>query len=263
MNSSASSLRAENATVVRNGHVLLDSVSCEIRTGEILVVLGPNGSGKSTLVRLLAGESPPDHGMIKLDGQPIDSYSSEQLALRRAVLPQSSPLAFPFAVEEVVMMGRAPHVHGIEMEYDIEIVKQAMRRTDVADLIGRNYLTLSGGEKQRVHLARVMTQLAHNDGPRFLLLDEPVSSLDMEHQHACMKIARELSSQGVGVMAVLHDLNLAAMYADQILILSHGTVAGQGTPTGLLTETMIRKVFAQPVIVMPHPHRDCPLIIAD
>ncbi|PAW79796.1 MAG: heme ABC transporter ATP-binding protein [Verrucomicrobia bacterium Tous-C9LFEB] len=255
------SLQAVDVTVTVSQRQLIDAVSCAIVPGEILAVLGPNGAGKSTLIRSLSGEIKPSSGEIQLNGRSLSAYSSEAVARQRAVLPQTSPLAFPFAVQEVVLMGRAPHVVGVESEVDREIVRETMRRADVAHLAERNYLTLSGGEKQRVHWARVMAQLAGVSGPRYLLLDEPVSSLDMTHQHACLTLARELASQGVGILTVLHDLNLAAMYADRVLLLRQGRVIGQGTPNALLTVDCIQEVFAQRVVVMPHPQRDCPLIV--
>lgn len=259
--SQVNSLQAADVTVTVGKRPLIDRVSCAIVPGEILAVLGPNGAGKSTLIRSLAGELKPSSGEVTLNGRSLSNYPAEAVARQRAVLPQTSPLAFPFAVEEVVLMGRAPHVIGVESETDREIVRETMRRADVSHLAQQNYLTLSGGEKQRVHWARVMAQLEGVTGPRYLLLDEPVSSLDMTHQHACLTLARELAAQGVGVLAVLHDLNLAAMYADRVLLLRQGRVVGQGSPAELLTVERIHDVFAQRVVVLPHPERNCPLIV--
>lgn len=254
-------LCADDVTVTVGTRRLLEGVSCIIHPGEVLAVLGANGAGKSTLIRVLSGEWTPSAGGVWLGGEPLPALAPETVARCRAVLPQSSPLAFPFAVKEVVMMGRAPHVTGVESEHDHALVMDAMLRADVAHLAERNYLTLSGGEKQRVHWARVMAQLGCVTGERYLLLDEPVSSLDMAHQHACMALAREMATQGVGVLAVLHDLNLAAMYADRVLFLKQGREVGYGRPMELFSTARIREVFDQEVLVLRHPQRNCPLVV--
>jgi iron complex transport system ATP-binding protein len=256
------SLCLENATVAVGGKCLLEKVSYRLAAGEMLAVLGANGAGKSTLLKTLAGERIPNAGEVRLRGRPMGDWAPIELARQRAVLPQSSSLAFPFAVEEVVMMGRAPHVAGVESERDRKLAREAMRQADIAHLARRNYLTLSGGEQQRVHWARVLAQLAGTEGSRFLLLDEPVSSLDMTHQHRCLELARQLTRQGVGVLAVLHDLNLAAMYADRVLLLRAGKPSAEGTPESVFTPEKIEWTFDCRVRVERHPTRHCPLIVA-
>lgn len=237
----------------------VDHVSLELYPGEVLALLGPNGAGKSSILKLLSGEVRCDAGRTLFGQRDMQDLPALQLARRRAVLPQESALAFSFKVHEVVMMGRSAH-RGCGRRVDSQAVDWAMETTRVTGLAGQDYMGLSGGERQRVHLARVLAQIGPSgdsakDG-RFLLLDEPTAALDLAHQHQVLGIARELArTQGIGVLAILHDLNLAALYANRIALLKRGRLAGVGLPLEILTPEHIHEVFATRASVMPHPHR--------
>lgn len=256
------SFEARQISVTIGAARLLDQVSLCLEAGRLVVVLGANGAGKSTLLKALSGDIAVSSGAILLDGKALGEWRPAELARRRAVLPQDSTLNFPFSAFEVVLMGRIPHCKGIEGERDRQIAYAALERVGVVELAQRAYTTLSGGERQRVQLARVLAQIWEGDQQtRFLLLDEPTASLDLAHQHSTLAIARQFAGQGVGVLAILHDLNLAARYADHVLILKAGRVLAEGTPQATLTAEIIETAFETPVIVIPHPKFDCPLIV--
>jgi len=177
------------------------------------------------------------------------------------VLPQASNLAFGFTAFEVVLMGRSPHFRGSESREDHAIALEAMRLTQIDHLAGRVYTTLSGGERQRVQLARVLAQIWQGHSPRYLLLDEPTNNLDLAHQHITLRIARQFAACGVGVLAILHDLNLAAQVAERILVLKAGRMYASGTPSEVLTPQVVEAAFNLPVLVQPHPCFNCPLVI--
>lgn len=243
----------------------VEEISLSLAPGEVLAVVGPNGAGKSSVLKLLAGELSCDKGRVLIDSTDIKTLPAKSLALQRAVLPQESSLTFNFKVYEVVAMGRSPHLGCGDAE-DRRVVSWALERTDTVYLAERDYTTLSGGERQRVHLARVLAQTGPDNGTgRYLLLDEPTSALDLAHQHAVLEIARDLASQlGLGVLAVLHDLNLAATYADRVAMIKDAKLAGVGKPCDVLTPSAINSVFDMRVRVLPHPaQKDCPLIVAD
>jgi len=175
-------MEAEDAAFAYGPCTVLDGVSACFAAGRVTALLGPNGAGKSTLLGLLSGERRPTRGRGDFDGRPVASWEPRELARRRAVLPQAAGLSFPFTVEEVVLLGRAPHLRGGERDEDIAPCREALRMEDMLPMIGRDYTTLSGGERQRVHLARVLAQAWERRG-QALLLDEPVAGLDLSHQH--------------------------------------------------------------------------------
>ena len=257
-------LQALDVSLRLGGKSILQAVSLSLQAGELLAVLGPNGAGKSTLLRVLTGALMPQVGLAALDDRPLQTWNGRELARRRAVLPQSSPLAFGFRAFEVVLLGREPHSGLSAREEDLEIAEAAMREADVIHLAERSYATLSGGEQQRVQLARVLSQVwpgGRDPSLRFLLLDEPTSSLDLAHQHAILRLARGWSRAGAGVLAVLHDLNLAAMYADRVCILKAGRQEAEGKPEAVFTAGTIKACFDLEVVVSRHPLRDCPYIL--
>ena len=243
----------------RGGKRILQGVSFELKAGEVLAVLGTNGAGKSTLLASLTGELSPLNGSIVLAGRALARWPAKERARSMAVLPQSSSLAFPFSVAEVVAMGRMPHATGLQQ--DELIIEQAMTATDVTQLRERSYLSLSGGERQRVHLARVLAQIWDAGEQGCLLLDEPTASLDLAHQQLILQQARKMAQRGLAVIVVLHDLNLAARYADRLLLLHHGRVQAVGAPWQVLTAERIAEVFGVAVRVEQHPLQDSPLII--
>jgi iron complex transport system ATP-binding protein len=264
-------LAASGIGVTLGGNRILDNVSLRAEPGKVLAVLGPNGAGKTTLMNVLTGALRPDAGSVTLAGTPLSSWSRPDLARRRAVLPQHSELSFPFPVLEVVLMGRSPHARTSSRQRDLAVARAALRECGTGHLEERIYTTLSGGERQRVHLARALAQIWAGDGDgdaarccldRYLLLDEPTSSLDLAHQHAALEIARRLAADGAGVVAILHDLNLAAMYADQVCMLRSGRVHAYGTPQAVIRPESIAAVYGVTASVIPHPTRNCPLVIA-
>ena len=264
------SLEIQHATVRVGKKTLLDDVSLTVEPGQVVTVLGPNGAGKSTLMKVASGERPLSSrsggdsgtGKILLNGR--DDWSMQQQALMLGVLPQSSSLSFPFTVEEVVLLGRTPCTSN--RQQNVTIVEQALIKVDALHLRNRQYTTLSGGERQRVHMARVLAQIWDESplGHRFLLLDEPTSALDPAHQQLTLNIARlQADEAGMGVMVILHDLNLAARYSDQLVILQNGRIAAQGTPWNVLTPEVVHSVFNIEVSVSDHPAHHCPLVITN
>ena len=251
-------LRVEQLSCARGGCRILEGIDFALEPGEIMVVLGTNGAGKSTLMATLTGELPAAAGKVLFAGRSLSDWSADERARHLAVLPQSSTLAFPFSCEEVVAMGRLPHDSGFER--DNQIVEQSMLAADVMHLRGRNYLTLSGGERQRVHLARVLAQIGDAQGT-CLLLDEPTASLDLAHQQVALAQARKVAERGGAVLVILHDLNLAARYADRIMLLDRGRMAALGSPWEVLERDRIQTVFGVSVSVERHPLQDCPLVI--
>lgn len=246
--------------------ILLDNISLKIKPGELLAIIGPNGAGKSTLLRCLSGEMQPESGVVMLNEKSMTDWVLSERAQLCAILPQSSSLSFPFSVLDVVLMGRSPHSFSSNQSQDLSIAYQALRLIGIESLTERVYTTLSGGEKQRVHFARVLTQiwLPIADQARYLMLDEPTSALDISCQHECLKIASDFAKQqGVGVLVVLHDLNLAALYADKIAVLYQGKLIEWDKPKVVINESLIQHVFEYSAKVYAHPHhKNCPLIIS-
>jgi iron complex transport system ATP-binding protein len=247
-------LQAIDAGFAIGSRWLVQDITLALHRGEVVALAGPNGAGKSTLLRLLAGDVAPTRGQVLLDGRPVGAYRPRDLALRRAVLPQQTNLQFAFTAKEVVEMGRSPHQ--ATPEADEAVVLSSLQRTEALHLAQRPFPSLSGGEQTRVSLARVLAQ----ETP-ILLLDEPTASLDLRHQQLVMSVARAIASDGGTVVVVLHDLNLAAAFADRIAILSDGRLAALGTPWDTLTESRLSEIFSCPVAVVRHPARDCPVVI--
>lgn len=242
------SLHAQGLSYAAGGRQLLTDVSLELKAGEVHALLGPNGAGKSTLLKLIAGDLKPLSGSVALNGRPLGAWTPRERARQRAVLPQSDNLRFAFTTEEVVALGRLPcPQHAPARESGI--VREALTATDALHLCGRTYTTLSGGERARVQLARVMAQLWEPVGPelgggaRYLLLDEPTASLDLAHQHACLKMARSFAAGGAGVLAILHDPNLAMRYADRVTLMHQGRILGSGKPREVLTAGALETLY--------------------
>ncbi|OQX34162.1 MAG: heme ABC transporter ATP-binding protein [Oceanospirillales bacterium LUC14_002_19_P2] len=256
-------LNIDGVTVKRGSRDLLSDVSLNLSAGEVVAVLGPNGAGKSTLLRAITNEYPPESGRVLLGEKPVSDWRPLECALQMAILPQSSSLSFSFTVNEVVQMGRTPHASS--REHNQDICRRALLEVDALHLANRSYTHLSGGEKQRVHLARVLAQIWEPPlvGSRVLLLDEPTSALDPRHQHQTLAVARAFASQGVGVIVILHDLNLAAQYADRIVILKNGKKCADGCPAEVLTHETIQSVFDIRAMIMAHPLLGYPLVVAE
>ncbi|OEF08455.1 heme ABC transporter ATP-binding protein [Vibrio genomosp. F10] len=257
--SSRHAISLSNLSLTLGKKVILDKVSTHINTGELTILLGPNGTGKSSLLKMITGEYPSQGGIEFFDCK-SDQWSPQVLAKHLGVLPQSSSLSFNFSAKEVVELGGIPLAESAKRISDI--AAKNMRLTDTAHLADRMYPSLSGGEKQRVHFARVLTQLAQSEQQTILLLDEPTSALDLSHQHQTLSLAKTLTGQGAAVVIVMHDLNLAAQYADRVMILNKGNIVADGTPWDVLTKTTIEDVYNFNVTVIEHPHDDYPVLLS-
>ncbi|MEF8772649.1 heme ABC transporter ATP-binding protein [Halodesulfurarchaeum sp.] len=228
----------------------LDSVSVDVERGEFLGVIGPNGAGKTTLLRTISGVLNPSRGSVLVDGHDVTALPSKASSRLVAVVPQQTTLAFDFDVREVVEMGRTPYRRRVSVNVadDGDIVEQALERTQIAELADRDIQEVSGGERQRVLLARALAQ----DTP-VLLLDEPTASLDINHQIRTLELVKSLVEEGKSVMAPIHDLNLAAHYCDRLLLLSDGKRTALGSPPEVLTESNLESAFGTDAVVTNNP----------
>jgi iron complex transport system ATP-binding protein len=239
-------LKLENISVQVGSKKLLNNVSVNFESGKMNLIIGPNGSGKSTLIKAVSKQLKVSEGHVKYRDQEISSLSYQQLARFRAVLSQYTDVAFPLKVWEVVMMGRSPHFSVSPGLLDRHAVEEAMNYFDVLSMAERDYVTLSGGEKQRVNFARVLAQVwfPEKDQMRYLLLDEPLTFLDVNYQYQFMhKLQKLTKKDDIVVVGVVHDLNLAARFADTILLLNEGKILAQGNPNEALTKENIQKAF--------------------
>lgn len=240
-------LAAHDVHLTLGGRCVLDGVSLTARPGRLLALVGPNGAGKSSLLGVLAGLLQPDSGTATLDGRTLTQWSARALARRRAMLSQKVQLGFAFKVHEVVMLGRSPHDAGSGAA-NRQAVVAALHAAQAWELRDRDYLELSGGEQQRVQLARVLAQIwDHADGQAWLLLDEPEAGLDIAHQHFILEQAQALARRGLGVIAVLHDLNLAARHADEVAVLARGRLLRHGAPAQALDVDVLSAVYGLPL----------------
>jgi iron complex transport system ATP-binding protein len=245
----AAVLQAEAIEVRAGTKVLLADVSLAVIPGEFLAVIGPNGAGKSTLLGALAGDRRPARGRVLLDERPLAHWSKRELAHRRAVLPQHSNVAFDFTGLQVAMLGLLAHRDRLSERQMRTLAEQALGETEAIAFADRPYTVLSGGERQRVQLARVLAQCDADPTARpFLLLDEPIAGLDLSHQHAALASARRRVGRGMGVLAVLHDLNMAARYADRVAIIESGRMTASGPTEVVLDPARLSEVFATPIV---------------
>ncbi len=256
-----SALELRSISAAPWGAPLLADIALTLRAGELLGLAGPNGAGKSSLLKAIAGDLPLAQGEVLLGGRPRDALPRRELACRLASLPQLSLLNFPYTVEEVVSLGRIPHDTG--QQGDAAVVDQAMAAMDVLRLRERLYTRLSGGERQRVQLARVFAQVWGPGSPaeRLLLLDEPTTALDLNHQQLLVRAIRRLADSGCAVVLVIHDLNLVAGLVNRVAVLNNGRLVADGPPAAVLEESLFREVFDVDVTVSRHPGLDQPVII--
>lgn len=242
-------LEAKSVVLSRGERRLVDEVSVSVKPGEFWALLGPNGAGKSTLLKVLSGQWEADSGSVLVDGRTINAYTAGQLSLKRAVLSQIRTVGFPFTCQEVVMLGRHPHVgtRG-ETPRDREVVENCMKRMDAGVFRNRKYNTLSGGEATRVDIARILTQETH-----ILLLDEPTNHLDPRHQVAIMQLCTELRSQGHCIIAAVHDLNLAAHFATHSMVMKNGKTVASGETRDILRPELLSEVYETPFELIERP----------
>jgi len=265
-------LRVENLCVARGGRTLLDSINVSFNPGELVALVGPNGAGKSTLLKSIAGEVTADTGHWRFGSQALKSWDRQALARSMAILPQHAGLSFDFLVEEIVELGRLPYQTDGNVAVDRAITATALERVGLLNFAKRQYLTLSGGEKQRAHFARTLAQICSVPGQlpgqgKLLLLDEPTSALDLAQQQALLKTAWQIARGGGIVLAVLHDLNLASVYADRIIMLKNGRVLVDGPPQSVICVQTILECYdcevnllqsrtGSPIVSLPYPAAD-------
>lgn len=238
--------------------IVLKDIDLDVEQGEVIGIIGPNGAGKSTLLRLIAGYLSPDEGSITFSGRPLKDYNRRTLARHIATLPQALDMPFPYTVEEFIVMGRYPYdtrnfSYGIEEK---EMVLEIMNAMNIGHLAGRQINTLSEGERQKVYLAQCIVQ-----DPGMLLLDEPVSHLDIKHQMRVLEILENLHTKGLTILMVLHDLNLASEFCSRIVLIAQGSVYATGSPAATLTYENIEKAYDTVVIVRENPLSKKPFII--
>ncbi len=251
-------LVAEGATFIVGKTTLISAVSLEIVPSELVAVIGPNGAGKSTLLNLLSGTVHPTEGAVFVNGSNTTDSALSDLARERSILTQREPADIPFTASQVVEMGRFPHRREESNSHreDVAAIAAAMALTDTAQFADRIYSTLSKGEQTRVSLARVIAQATP-----IVLLDEPTTALDVAHQERIMRRSAELAAAGKTVVAVLHDLNAAAVHADRIILISEGRVVADGAASEVLRADLLSDVYDQPMAVVDHPFRDCLLVL--
>ena len=243
-------LTAEDIAVARGGRTLLDGVSLRLEPGRLTAILGPNGAGKSTLLKAMAGDVRPTRGRVRLDGRDIAGLSPAALAARLAVLPQEVEAAFPFPAREVVGWG----ARSLHPEAADRVVADALDAVEAHALADRPVTRLSGGERRRVHLARALAQawaIQRSGRAPVLLLDEPTTALDPRHQHLVLRIAADLAAGGAAVAAVLHDLDLAARYADTLVVMHAARIVDRGPPGAVLTADLLRRVYGVEAACVP------------
>ena len=243
---------------------LFSDVSFELAAGEVLAIIGPNGAGKTSLLKSLVDEWPCEQGEVSYHGLALKDWPAVERAKQLAILPQQSLLNFPYTVEEVVMLGRTPHATG--QKVDRAMVDAAIAEVDLGHLRQKLYTQLSGGEKQRTQLARAMTQIssideANDDAPRYLFLDEPTSSLDLGHQKQLMQWVQRFAQQGVSIVMVVHDVSLAARYADRLLAMREGRVVAFGSAHEVVSESVMKELYQVDVKVIPHPETGFPVVL--
>jgi iron complex transport system ATP-binding protein len=253
-------LQIENLTVSYGSRCVLHEVSLQVERGQVLALIGPNGAGKSTLVRAVSGILPTAAGSVRLDGKNLLALPSMQRACQVAVVPQAVTLPPAFTAWETVLLGRTPYLNflGQVSGADEEIARSALRRVDALGLSGRRVGELSGGEQQRVLLARALAQ-----STPVMLMDEPTSHLDLQHQVALMELARNLAHEDqLMLLVALHDLNLAARYADTLVLLVDGHITSRGSASYVLTPGSIASAYGLDVDILPHPHDSAvPLVV--
>jgi iron complex transport system ATP-binding protein len=238
-------IEVQHVSFAVNKKILVNEVSLFVEPGEFVVIMGPNGAGKSTLLKMMSGALPPTKGKILLKGKDLATYKTDQLAKQRAVLSQHYEISFPLSAREIVMMGRYPYFNSFPRAEDEAIVTNRMERMQVTDLGDRSYQTLSGGEAQKVQMSRVLAQIGDTgeNEQKLLLLDEPVSHLDVKYQHQLLAVAKECCKKQVAVIAVLHDINLAIKYADRILFMKQASVIKNLAKHEPLTSELLESIF--------------------
>lgn len=253
-------LDASHIHLFRQKQQVLQDVSLSVAPGRLVMIIGPNGAGKSTLLHALAGSLPLQSGQVTLDGLRLDEWSSGVLARRRAVLTQQVQLPFAFSVRQVVALGLSPW--SLSLQQQTWITGHILAMLELDDLAGMSYPQLSGGQQQRVQIARVLAQImadgAVSLSGRYVLLDEPLAALDLHHQQVLLRVLAALKQRGLGIVCVIHDINLACLYADHLLVLQHGRTVVSGPPQVLARSDVMTTTYAMDSIQLSHPESGCP-----
>ncbi len=254
-------LSLNNLSATISSNITLTDINLQLEAGTVTAIIGPNGAGKTSLLRAICKDLPITNGSITFNGRDNSTWTAQDKATCLAVLPQHSALEFPFSVNEVVTMGRIPH--STSTKRNQHIVQEALTLVDCKHLAQRSYVNLSGGEKQRVQLARVAAQIweSVDSGSRCLILDEPSASLDLAHQEMIVRMFKFFSAQGVAILVVLHDLNLAAKCAHQLLVLKDAKTAALGSPESVISQKMLKEVFSIDAQIQTNPLSDTPMVL--
>lgn len=261
-------IEAKHISVKIGKRTLLHQTNFETKPKEFVAIMGPNGAGKSTLLNCLTGAYTPSTGNVLLNGKSLKDWNPIELAKHRAVLSQKTTIQTNFSAQEIIEMGRYPHLPTSSREIEQQVFSHITKQTNTTEIIHQDFQTLSGGEQQRVHLARVLAQLyTHNCTSnhlltnKFLFLDEPVNHLDFPLQHQLLKLIRNLTNNNHGVVAVLHDLQLASTYADRIVFIKKGNIIANGTPHKLITKETIEDLYDFSVEIIYHPVTGNPIVV--
>jgi iron complex transport system ATP-binding protein len=253
---------ASNISLRVRENLILHDVSITLRPGVFTAVVGPNGAGKSSLLKIMAGEQLPTTGEVHVNGRDLNAYRADELSMLRSVMPQHANVQFAFSVEQIVSLGR--HAHKSSQTTDEEVIREIMALTDSEKFRGRNFMTLSGGEKQRVQLARVLAQVWEETvHPRYILMDEPTSSLDIAQQQHIFHLAKQVCTRNIGVMAIVHDLNQAVQFADELYFLRDGRLVASGDAHEVFTKDTIEETFCCRVNIYYDPCNNCPFIVPE
>lgn len=248
-------ISARQLSITKNNRKLLHQVNLDVQPGMFTAIAGPNGAGKTSLLKAISGESSFE-GTLEINGTPVARYNAAELSKVRAVLPQSTHLQFPFTAEQVIQLGVTVKSR--------DVIAEVMDLTEVTQWSNRNYLTLSGGEQQRVQLARVLAQVWEiKSYPRYVLLDEPTSSLDLAQQQLIFSLVKHACERNIGVLAIVHDLNQVVQFADKLYFLKSGSIVAGGHPKDIFTKKIIEETFCCKVNVYHDPCTDCPYIVPD
>ena len=249
-------IRAISISAEIDGIPLLSDMSLEIVPGEVLALVGPNGAGKSTLLSVLAGDLNPVQGSIFYNERNIAQLDVQERAHYRSVMSQALPMVFDFSVKDIVEMGWLHNGQHFYSDHFKSAVQQIVDQCNISSLINRRFNTLSGGEQKRVHFARALLQLwKYEDSleAKYLMLDEPLANLDIRHELSLLAVIRKAAASGIGVLIILHDLNLAAKFADKVAMLNQGRIVGLGVPEDVLTTQLLTSVYDVPINVKPNP----------
>lgn len=252
------SIKISSVSYEKGNKKILDDISLEIKSGEVLSVLGPNGAGKSTLLNLISGDISPSKGEIYFDNKNLKDISIQERSFMRSVMAQSQAIVFDFSVKEIIEMGWLDKGLSNYANDFQNALNEIAEETSVTDLLYKKFNILSGGEQRRVHFARTLLQMwrpSNSFDPIYILLDEPTANLDILHEQKMMKKIRNKASEGIGVMIVLHDINIAAKYSDKIAFIKEGRLEEVGSPSEVLEENKLSAIYELPMKINENPFR--------